>query len=158
MKKFNKITAAALALCAVSMTACGNIDISDIKGNWTVETIDGVSPAKYAEKFKVNASKAAQNLTITEDSITIQDVRGSTEYDIMARTNGFQAAENGKSIYGYVYNEKTEELSTNADFGKGAVKVIYKKGTTDIDKLLEAEKEASEEASEDDKEASENEE
>ncbi len=147
MKKALKIMAAVVLVAAMvfSIASCG-VDMNKIKGDWTVSTVEGKSPLDYA---KENGGEtmvfALLNYTITETQFTekLLDISGegqSKTYDIAVKSNGFEVMNDGSVDRSVAYDDKADSLSfrtnVNTDDGKKVVTVVLKRGSADIDALI----------------------
>ena len=119
-------------LACVCLVGCGAIAIDDIKGDWTIDTIDGMSQADYAASLGVDASQCYSNWTIGADKkLTDTNPNGSTSYDIELKGNGFEAKQNGEIQFSVEFNKDAGTLTYEVEMGGKKVKTVMKKGTFD---------------------------
>ncbi len=129
MKKLAKRLAVVLMICAMAfaMTACGEIDMDKIKGDWTIQTINGKTPEEYAAENGVDVYLVNKNYTLTDKTFTIKEAGGQVECPIEVCSNGFNFTLAGAKG-GCEYDEKAGTLK----YGINSDVWILKKGTSDI--------------------------
>ncbi len=129
MKKLTKRLAVVFMICAMAfaMTACGEIDMNKIKGDWTIQTINGKTPEEVAAENGVDVYLVNKNYTLTDKTFTIKEASGQVECPIEVCSNGFNFTLAG-SKGGCEYDEKAGTLK----YGINSDVWILKKGTSDI--------------------------
>ena len=76
MRTMNKILAIVLvAAVVICCTACGGLDMSKVKGDWTLETADGKTVAELAESTGKDPASITMNATVTDDSLRLSAVQ-----------------------------------------------------------------------------------
>ena len=99
MKTMKKILAIVLmAAVVVCCTACGGLDMSKVKGDWTLETAAGKTVAELAEGSGKDIASVTMNATVTDDSFTLSSVTGSETFKIQVRANGFECLDDSKNV------------------------------------------------------------
>lgn len=138
-----------MTMCVFALTGCG-VDMEKLKGDWTVDTIDGKSVAEYAAEKGLTEEQACFNINISDEELVQSFANGvEVKYKVVVRSNGIECEQDGEVTATYLY--KNDELTSSVDFGAGASKVVMKKGTTDFENMNEkalAEEEAAEEEAE----------
>ena len=135
MRTMNKILAIVLAAAVViCCTACGGLDMSKVKGNWTLETAAGKTVAELAEGSGKDPASVTMNATVTDDSFTLSSVTGSETYKIQVRANGFECLDDSKNVVmGVVYDSAKDTLTFQLKQADGNVMdCVMKKGTADL--------------------------
>ena len=66
-----------LAFACVGLVGCGAISIDEIKGDWTLDTIEGKSLADYASEPGVTEDLLYSNWTINDDKTVSSESRAS---------------------------------------------------------------------------------
>lgn len=131
MKKIIAIVLmAAVMLCC---TACG-LDMSKVKGDWTLDTIGGKTIAQLTEETGALPVQYAMNLTVTDNSATFTNAASSATYSIQVKSNGFECCDDSKAIIMSVtYDPAKDTLSYKMAGADGnAVEYVMKKGTADL--------------------------
>ena len=135
MRTMKKILAVVLmAAVVVCCTACGGLDMSKVKGNWTLETAAGKTVAELAEGSGKDPASVTMNATVTDDSFTLSSVAGSETYKIQVRANGFECVDDSKNVVmGVVYDSAKDTLTFQLKQADGNVMdCVMKKGTADL--------------------------
>lgn len=141
MKKFSKMITMLVMTVAMCFTlvGCGAISMDEIKGDWTVDTINGQSVAEYAESIGLTEGQAVTNLTINEDkTMTSTNAVTSETYDMELKSDGFEVMEKGKSevFMSVKYDKDAKTLSYRIKDANGTeVSYVFKKGTGTIEPL-----------------------
>lgn len=131
MKKIIAIVLmAAVMLCC---TACG-LDMSKVKGDWTLETIAGKTVAEVAEKNGVDPAYTRMNATVTDDSFTLTSATGTLTYKIQVKANGFECLDDSNNIFMSVaYDSAKDTLNFKMKQADGSTAdYVLKKGTADL--------------------------
>ena len=131
MKKIIAIVLmAAVMLCC---TACG-LDMSKVKGDWTLETAAGKTVAELAEGSGKDIASVTMNATVTDDSFTLSSVTGSVTYKIQVRANGFECLDDSKNVVmGVIYDSAKDTLTFQLKQADGSVMdYVMKRGTADL--------------------------
>ena len=134
MRTMKKILAVVLmAAVVVCCTACG-LDMSKVKGDWTLETADGKTVAELAEGSGKDPASVTMNATVTDDSFTLSSVTGSETYKIQVRANGFECLDDSKNVViGVVYDSAKDTLTFQLKQADGSVMdYVMKRGTVDL--------------------------
>lgn len=131
MKKFLAIVM--VAVMAVMCTACGGLDMSKVKGDWTLSTVNGQSVADYAASLGVDESGVAVNWTVSDKSVTVANSAMSASYDIEVKSNGFEVKEGGAVIMSVTYDDKNASLSYAVEVDGTKYDYVLKKGTASFD-------------------------
>ncbi len=122
-----------------TQTGC-KLDMKDLSGDWTVETIDGKSPADYAAELDVPEVAVITNYTITESNFIMTDYAGYITLNIEPRTNGFECTEPEKNqiVLSVLYDSWNDILKFRMDNGYGSLTTFTaKRGSVDIDAMME---------------------
>lgn len=144
MKKLGKMAAVlamAVAMC-FTLVGCG-LSIDDIKGDWTVDTINGQSLADYAASIGVTEGQVVTNITIKDDkTMTSTNSIASEEFDIELKGDGFEVKQKGQSdvFMSVKYDKDAQTLSyTIKDATSGTeLNYVLKKGSATIEPLTAA--------------------
>ena len=158
MKKVSKkfLAVVLVGVMMFCLTACGGgMDMSKVKGDWTLSSIDGKSPADKAVELGLPSYALLNNYSIG-DKVTIStydpnsgEVKVSTELSIEATSNGFTATDSNGGKVSFIYDSDKNTLSYSATGANGnAETYVLTKGATDILAAVQAESGASEGASE----------
>lgn len=135
MKTMKKILAVVLMMAAVVVccTACG-LDMSKVKGDWTLETAAGKTVAELAEGSGKDPASVTMNATVTDDSFTLSSVTGSDTYKIQVKGNGFECLDDAKNVVMSVtYDSDKDTLNFQLAQPDGSVMdCVMKKGTADL--------------------------
>lgn len=137
MKTMKKILAVVLMMAAVVVccTACGRgLDMSKVKGDWTLETAAGKTVAELAEGSGKDPASVTMNATVTDDSFTLSSVTGSDTYKIQVKGNGFECLDDAKNVVMSVtYDSDKDTLNFQLAQPDGSVMdCVMKKGTADL--------------------------
>ena len=124
------VLTAAIVLCCAS---CG-LDMSKVKGDWTLETVGGKTVAELAASSGFDPAFLTINATVTDDTFTLTQATGSTSYSIQVRANGFECYDADKNlVYGILYDSAKDTLTFQApDAAGNLVEHVMKKGTAVI--------------------------
>ena len=134
MKTMKKVLAIVLmAAVVVCCTACG-LDMSKVKGDWTVETAAGKTVEEIAAANGVDIAAVTMNATVTTDSFTISSATGSATYKIKVKGNGFECVDDFENVFMSVaYDSAKDTLSFKLTQPDGsAVDYVMKRGTADL--------------------------
>ena len=135
MRTMKKVLAIVLmAAVVVCCTACGGLDMSKVKGNWTLETAAGKTVEEIAAANGVDIASVTMNATVTDDSFTLSSVTGSETYKIQVRANGFECLDDSKNVVmGVIYDSAKDTLTFQLKQADGSVMdCVMKKGTADL--------------------------
>ena len=137
MKKSIKLFSAMLMIVVLvfSLTGCG-VDMSKMKGDWKVKTVDGKSVAEYAEAKGINQFLVLKNVNITDEKITVKmfdsEKEVSETYNVTKKSNGIEGRTDAHK------DEKNPDITFEL-LDNGTLKtkytdaeVIYEKGTIDL--------------------------
>ncbi len=141
MKKLLKNTAAALitAGIVVSLASCDE-DLGNMKGDWTISTINGVSIEEYAAGagvyvFSQHGNYKVSNKTLEVSGLSLDGTVFSIQYDVKKTDKGFDALKDGQTSINILYDEKNGTLS----FEKDEKKYVLIKGKDDIESIFKKE-------------------
>ena len=144
MKKTIKVFAAIMLITALvfSIASCG-FDVKKITGDWTVETLNGKTTAECAEEAGMPEYIYAQNYTFTEKTVVgtgcaTGSIQSTPAYDLTVRANGVEVIQDGNVIFSFVYDEKNDKLTMGLDNNGVKYSYVYKRGSTDLQALLDA--------------------
>ncbi len=153
MKKTIKVMAAIMLVAAMvlSIASCGGIDMNKIKGDWTLSSIDGASPADKAVSLGLPSYALLNNYSIG-DKVAIStydpnagEVKTTMELTIAAASNGFTATDSNGGKISFVYDSNADTLTYSATGASGAAETyVLKRGATDILAAVQAASGASE--------------
>lgn len=136
MKKTLKITMAIVMtfVMMIAVSACGGLDMKKISGEWTMTSMDGMTPEEYAAAYGVDVVMARSNMTVASDKVTIANANGSTEFKITVKANGFEVLKpEDNSVYMSVtYDASADTLSYKVSDGTNEHTLIYGRGTSDL--------------------------
>ena len=136
MKKSFKLLSAMLMVVVLvfSLTGCG-VDMSKMKGDWKVKTIDAKTPAEYVTAKGI---LVLNNVNITDDKITLKKFDPSTgseateTYNVTKKSNGIEGRTDAHK------DEKNPDITFEL-LDNGTLKtkytdaeVIYEKGTLNL--------------------------
>ncbi len=143
MKKLTKVLVACMlfAVMAVSMTGCG-VDMSKVKGDWVVSSINGQSPADFAAASGVAEVYCMKTYNITDDKVTCKAVGAdgavaTVTGDVVKKADGIESNIGGVT-FGFLLNESDNTLSYSVTDGTNTVKYVLSKGTYDFESNLAA--------------------
>ena len=153
MKKKVLALVLVLALACVGLVGCGAIDINDIKGEWTLDTINDQSLSDFAASLGSDENLLFVNWTINEDkTITTTNAVASGKLTMELKSNGFEASEEGsENKFSVEYNKDAGTLTYKVEEGGTVNTCVMKKGTftpTETETAEPAGEEESEEAAE----------
>ncbi len=130
MKKI--IAIVLMAAAVICCTACG-LDMSKIKGEWTLSSVGGKPVEQIAEEQGVLPVQVAMNGTVTDDSFTVANAVNTSTYKIQVKSNGFECLDDSNAIaFSVTYDKDSDALSFALDAGSGAVTYVMKRGTADL--------------------------
>ena len=140
------VLTAAIVLCCAS---CG-LDMSKVKGDWTLETAGGKTVDELAAANGCDPAYVAMNATVTDDTFTLTSSAGSFSYSIKVKANGFECYDANKNLaVGVIYDSAKDTLSFQAtDAAGNLVEHVMKKGTAVISTSPNGEEAAEENAEE----------
>ena len=128
MKTMKKIIMIVLMTAALMITvsSCGGVKIDDIKGDWTVSTVNGKAVAEYTDSYEY------ANYKVTDKSFVYSGINAdgspvTTEYAIKMTDKGFEAS-SGSTVINVVYDAKAATLS----FDNNGKSYTLAKGTSDL--------------------------
>ena len=137
MKKvLSVILVVAVAFC---LTACG-LDMSKVKGDWTLDTAGGKTVEQIAEAGGVNPAYCNMNVTITDKTFTLITATDTPSWNIQVKDNtGFDCLDaSGKAIIGIKYNADNDTISFRLLSADGsATDYVMVKGTSEISRSPE---------------------
>lgn len=134
MKNLTRILAIVMTFALIiSCAACNAIDINKIKGNWTLDSVNGSSLAEAAATNGIAEYQQACNLTITDTEITSATYAASQTFTFEKGADGIQVKQDGQVIMAYAYDAAADTLTSKVDTGSNVVTFVYKKGTYDIE-------------------------
>ena len=132
MKKvLSVILVVAVAFC---LTACG-LDMSKVKGDWTLDTANGKTVEQIAEAMGANPAYYAMNATVTDKTFTLTSATGSISYNIQVKDNtGFDCLDaSGKIFMTVRYNADNDTISFKLLASDGnPVEYVMVRGTSEI--------------------------
>ena len=130
MKKIIAIVLMAAAM--ICCTACG-LDMSKVKGEWTLSSVGGKSVEQIAEEQGVMPVQVSMNGTLSDDSFTMANAVNTVSYKIQVKSNGFECLDDSNAIaFSVTYDKDSDTLSFAMDSGSGAVTYVMKRGTADL--------------------------
>ena len=135
MRTMKKILAVVLmAAVVVCCTACGGLDMSKVKGNWTLETAAGKTVEEIAAANGVDIASVTMNATVTNDSFTLSSATGSVTYKIKVKGNGFECIDDFENVFMTVaYDSAKDTLSFKLAQPDGTTfDYVMKRGTADL--------------------------
>ncbi len=121
-----KITALLILIAMVfACTGCGSSLLNDIKGDWTLSTVNGQPLSEFAEANDMAEADIAVSLTVSDDSVTFTNSTISATYDIELRNNGFDVIQ-GARLMSVIYDDKAFTLSYSVEsIGVDSVRYDY---------------------------------
>ena len=135
MRTMKKILAVVLmAAVVVCCTACGGLDMSKVKGDWTVETAAGKTVEEIAAANGVDIAAVTMNATVTNDSFTLSSATGSVTYKIKVKGNGFECIDDFENVFMTVaYDSAKDTISFKLAQPDGTTfEYVMKRGTADL--------------------------
>lgn len=130
MKKI--IASVLLAAVVVLCTACG-LDMSKVKGEWTLTSIGGKSVEQIVEERGVLPVQVAMNGTVTDNSFTVANALNTVTYKINVKSNGFECVDDSNTVVlGVIYDKDKETLSFDMQADSGRVTYVMERGTADL--------------------------
>lgn len=133
MKKIIAIVAAmVMMLCC---TACGGLDMSKVKGDWTLSTISGQSIEDYAASYGLDTYLAVVNVTVTDKDYITTSALGTATLPIQVKADGFEVlAEEGGDIFMSVkYDSAKDTLSYSVDLNGEILEYVLVRGTGSLE-------------------------
>ncbi len=123
-----------------SLTACG-VDMSKVKGDWTLSTIGGKDLATVAAERGIAEQLLYTNYTITDKEITTNgfnpDMSGNTTsatYTLKQRSNGVEGYQGDTLACSLIFDEKANTLTMKIGADEAsAVAYVFVKGTQDLE-------------------------
>lgn len=130
MKKIIAIVLmAAVMMCC---TACG-LDMSKVKGEWTLSSVGGKPVEQIAEEQGVLPVQVAMNGTLSDDSFTMANAVNTVNYKIQVKSNGFECLDDSNAIaFSVTYDKDKDTLSFAMDAGSGPVTYVMERGSADL--------------------------
>lgn len=132
MKKvLSVILVVAVAFC---LTACG-LDMSKVKGDWTLDTAGGKTVEQIAEAGGLNPAYCNMNVTITDKTFTLITATDTPSWNIQVKDNtGFDCLDaSGKIFMTVRYNADKDTISFKLAGADGiAVEYVMVRGTSEI--------------------------
>ena len=130
MKKIIAIVLmAAVMMCC---TACG-LDMSRVKGEWTLSSVGGKPVEQIAEEQGVLPVQVAMNGTLSDDSFTMANAVNTVNYKIKVKSNGFECLDDSNAIaFSVTYDKDKDTLSFAMDAGSGPVTYVMERGSADL--------------------------
>lgn len=131
MKKvLSVILVVAVAFC---LTACG-LDMSKVKGDWTLDTAGGKTVEQIAEAGGVNPAYFNMNATVTDKTFTLTTATETLSWNIQVKDTGFECLDASGNIFMSVrYNADKDTISFKMAGADGnAVEYVMVKGTSEI--------------------------
>ena len=147
MKKTFKVVAAMLLVVVMmmSLTACG-VDMSKIKGDWTLSTIGGKSIADVAAEKGIAECFLITNYTITDKEIKNDTLNPdgsgahtSSTFTLKQRSNGVEGYLGDQLAVSLIFDEKANTLTAKLGTDESnAVEYVFTKGSRNLDEALQA--------------------
>lgn len=147
MKKVTKkvLAVVLLGIMVFSLTACG-LDMSKVKGEWTLSTVNGKAIDEYASQLEANGIPtftAFINYEITDKKFKAISLDGSgneqsSEYDIKVKSNGFECMTGDTILMSVLYDDKASTLSYKVKVGDQELEYKLVKGKTDLQAKVQA--------------------
>ena len=133
MKKKLAIVLMLMAAVVVCCTACG-LDMSKVKGDWTVETAAGKTVEEIAAANGVDIASVTMNATVTTDSFTLSSATGSVTYKIKVKGNGFECIDDFDNVFMTVaYDSAKDTISFKLAQADGTtIEYVMTRGTADL--------------------------
>ena len=122
-----------------SLTACG-VDMSKVKGDWTLSTIGGKDLATVAAEKGLAEQFFYTNYTISDKEIVVNcfnpDLSGnlaSETYTLKQRSNGVEGYKGDTLACSLIFDEKANTLTMKIGTDEAsAIAYVYVKGTQDL--------------------------
>ena len=132
MKKvLSVILVVAVAFC---LTACG-LDMSKVKGDWTLDTAGGKTVEQIAEAGGLNPAYCNMNVTVTDKKFTLITATDTPSWNIQVKdTTGFDCLDaSGKIFMTVRYNADNDTISFKLLASDGSpVEYVMVRGTSEI--------------------------
>ena len=130
MKKI--IAIVLMAAVTICCTACG-LDMSKVKGEWTLSSVGGKPVEQIAEEQGVLPVQVAMNGTLSDDSFTMANAVNTVNYKIQVKSNGFECLDDSNAIaFSVTYDKDKDTLSFAMDAGSGPVTYVMERGSADL--------------------------
>ncbi|MBO4396334.1 MAG: hypothetical protein J5819_08315 [Eubacterium sp.] len=130
MRKITTMLIVTVFAC-VCLVGCGAISIDDVKGDWTLDTINGQSLADYGAAAGLDENALYLNWTIKDDCTidsTNASVSGTLKMEL--KGNGFEATEDASgSKFSVEFDKDAGTLTYKVDQGGQVNTCVMKKGT-----------------------------
>ena len=159
VKRF--LAVALLGVMMFCLTACG-VDMSKVKGDWTLSTIGGKDLATVAAEKGIAEQFFYTNYTISDKEIVVNcfnaDLSGnlaSDTYTLKQRSNGVEGYKGDTLACSLIFDEKANTLTMKIGADEAsAIAYVYVKGNTDLNAaqaaLMSGASEGAEEGGEED--------
>ena len=100
----------AVMICCV---ACGGLDMSKVKGDWTLSTINGIGIEEYAANLGLDTYLAVVNVTVTDTEYKTASALGAATLPIVVKADGFEVLveEGGDVMMSVAYDAEKDTLS-----------------------------------------------
>lgn len=100
-------------LLVMLVSCCGFSQIKKIEGNWTLSTINGVTPEVYFAALGYPLPSLSRNMEISAGKIVVYgaDVDNGESYGIKAVSGGYEALEGDKVMGTIIYSEENDSLT-----------------------------------------------
>ena len=139
MKKAIIKTILTVLLSMFIMTSCGSAT-DKIRGEWTIKSINGKSPADFAADNNVYELGTAKNFLFTDKDVTVTavDETGSINkqtYKIVSTDNGLEIDASGYTV-SFEFAEADEQLRYSVKQNDIQYQYILKRGSTDLKSLM----------------------
>ena len=137
MKKLSRmavVLAIAVVMC-LTLVGCGSIKIDDIKGDWTLDTIDGKSLDEIGSGSGVDPGLLVVNWTIKDEKTLVSTNATTTEeMAIELKSNGFEVKQQGKDevFFSVTYDKDKQTLTYKLNMAGTESTYVMKKGTAEI--------------------------
>ena len=118
--------------------------MSKVKGDWTVSTIDGKSPADFAASLGLGEFNVQKNYSVTDSKFIFKTLNAdgsaldNSEMDITVKSNGFEVMNAGSIFMSVTYDKDADTLSYKIADNSGEHTYVLKKGTSDIVGMYQA--------------------
>lgn len=115
-----------IAAMMITISSCGGIKIDDIKGDWTVSTVNGKPVAEYTDSYEY------ANYKVTDKSFVYSGIAAdgsavTSEYALKMTEKGFEAY-SGSTIINVVYDAKVSALI----FDNNGKSYVLTKGASEL--------------------------
>ncbi|MBP1542508.1 MAG: hypothetical protein J6A16_00315 [Oscillospiraceae bacterium] len=125
---------AVLAMTVLCTACAGKVDISKIKGDWTISTINGYTLEEYAETIGTDKTEAIVNITVTDDTFTSTNITGSQSFKYDEAADGIQVKDDAGNLLAKVlYDSEKDSISYTLSLGNGnSIECVFARGTAEI--------------------------